>query len=458
MPIGPPDASFDHANFYYRNEYAGPFQADIFSSNSIGWSDMGAVSGAYVNMVARITEGTGRGQEQSIVSNTETTLSLLSSWSITPDATSVFVIAEAAWKLAAISSRSPAQFDLPYSSGSVIEVTGRAANVLNQESNPDLAPITRMALGEGKTDFGLPALPYCNLETPGGGDLTIFGVGFNDLTNTKGVTSGTLQLFYWNELKTPSAYALSQAVDGISGALNLSVPANPYAPFTGQFIQIDQEIMGIISVNATANAYLVQRGSAGTTAVPHSVGALLMHLDSSTVVMPFAAGFFDNRASNNYIHTVSVPDIRISAAEILVSNSFGNSQANLSAYVTNTSLLRTLSGGQFSLQVNGYLATQLNAAPPLLVETSHAVRDIRVTLGQAPMGYVVAVDLLQNGNEYCQLVYDPSQTTPTTIIDGTNLPPLTEGALLTINLTLTLLANYTQALNPGRDLTLTIRL
>jgi hypothetical protein len=457
QPIGPPDASFDHANFYYRNEYAGPFPTDTSSSNTIGWSSMGAVPAAYTNMVALIAEGTGKGQERSIVSNTATTLTLLTPWSVIPGPGSIFVIAEAAWKLAAISSHSPAIFDLPYRVGGVIQITGRAANILNQESNANLEPISRMHMGGGSTDVGLPGMPSFTLETPGGGDLTVLEVGFTDVTSANNVTSGTLQLFYWNEIKTPSPYSLAHALDGSSPTVSLVVPANPYTPFVGQLIQIDQELMSIVSVNADSASYSVTRASAGSIATAHSLGAIVMQLDTSTVVMPFASGFFENRASNNYIHTVSVPDIRISAAEFFVSNSFGNSQATIVSYASNNTLLRTLSGGQFSLQVNGYVATQQNAAPPLVVEATHAVRDIRLTLGQDPAGYILAVDLLQNGSEYCQLIYDPTQSIPSAIVDTVAFPPVAEGALLTINLTLTLIPNYTQALNPGRDLTVTIR-
>ena len=457
QPIGPPDASFDHANFYYRNEYAGPFPTDTFSSTTIGWSSMGAVPAAYASMVVLITDGTGKGQERSIVSNTATTLTLLTPWSINPGLDSIFVIAEAAWKLAAISSHGPAQFDLSYRVGGVIQVTGRAANILNQESNRDLAPISRMHMGGGSTDVGVPGTPSFSLETPGGGDLTVFDVGFSDVTSANNVTSGTLQLFYWNELDTPSRYSLAQALVVGSSAVFLVGPANPYTPFVGQLIQIDQEIMSIVSVNSDSTGYTVTRAAAGSTAVLHDAGAIVMHLDTSVVVMPFASGFFENRASNNYIHTVSVPDIRISAAEFFVSNSFGNSQANLVSYVGNNALLRTLSGGQFSLQVNGYLATQQNAAPPLVVEATHAVRDIRLTLGHAPAGYVLTVDLLQNGSQYSRLTYDPTQPTPSAIVDGIDLPPVIEGALLSINLTLSLIPNYNEALNPGRDLTVTIR-
>ena len=455
LPIGPPDASFDHANFYYRNEYAGPFPTDLFSATTIGWSDMGAESGYYASFVVRITEGTGRGQERSIISNTATTLSVLSPWSIVPDTSSIFVICESAWKLAAISSHSPAQFDLSYRVGGVIQVTGRAANILNQESNPDLAPVSRMHLGGGSVDFGLPSIPTYELQAPGGGELMVYSVGFTDLTNVETVSSGSLQLFYWDELNTPSPYSLAQAVDSSSGVLHLAAAVPAYV---GQLIQIDQEVMSVVSVSADSTVYTVDRAAAGSTAGSHSAGSLLLILETYTVVMPFAAGFFQDRSSTNYIHTVSLPDIRIAAAEFFVTNSFGNSQASFTSYSGNETQLRTLSGGQFSLQVNGYLATQQNAAPPLLVQATHAVRDLRLNFGLAPTGYVVTVDLLQNSAEYCQLIFDPRLSSASGVIGGINLPPLLDRALLSINISLTLIPNYTQTLNPGRDLTLTIRM
>ncbi len=107
QPIGPPDASFDHANFYYRYEYAGPFVADIVSASTIGWSDMGAVSSAYAGMVVRIIEGAGRGQERLIAGNTDTTLTISPNWSVVPDATSQFVVADGSWKFAAVTCHQP---------------------------------------------------------------------------------------------------------------------------------------------------------------------------------------------------------------------------------------------------------------------------------------------------------------------------------------------------------------
>ena len=161
LNYGPPDASFDHANFYYRFENAGPFLADGFSVNTIGRSDMGAVSGAYAGMVVRIIEGTGRGQERLIATNSGTTLTVTSQWLVQPDGTSEFVIADGSWKFAAVSATSPAKFEIAYQTGRAIQISGRSANVNNQECDADLCPITRWTLGGGKPDtrFPVPEVP-----------------------------------------------------------------------------------------------------------------------------------------------------------------------------------------------------------------------------------------------------------------------------------------------------------
>ncbi|HJY06582.1 MAG TPA: phage tail protein, partial [Bryobacteraceae bacterium] len=85
QPLGPPDASFDHANFYYRMEIAGPIVANVFSSTTIGSSDMNATRSAYAGMIVRIVAGSGAGQERRITANDESTLTISPGWSIAPD-------------------------------------------------------------------------------------------------------------------------------------------------------------------------------------------------------------------------------------------------------------------------------------------------------------------------------------------------------------------------------------
>jgi len=459
--VGPPDASFDHANFYYRYEYGGPFATTASSPTTIACVDMGATAGAYTGFTVRILSGMGRGQERSIASNDQTTLTITSAWSTIPDLTSTFVIVEASWIFAAASNTSPAQFEIPYSRGEVIEISGRSANVGNQEASSDLCPITRCPLGGGNPDVGLAPAPAFSLGAFGGGNLTLYGIGFApDSPNIASVTSGTLQLFQWNELNTPSPYSLAANVDAVATTLVLNQIASPYV---GQSIQIGAEIVTFVSVNAAANSYRVVRQALGSTASAHSAGDSVLHLYDTSLVVPFAPKFFENRSSANYLHTVGLPDVRIVAAELFVTNAFGNSQATSQSFAhanPDDSLLRTLSGGQFSLQVNGYLATQQNAAPPLFVEASHAIRDIRATVSQPANGYDISVQVLQNGVPYGNALIIPSGTsTSASIVKGATLAPLLESSLLTINVALNAVTSSgSSGINPGRDLTVTIRL
>jgi len=217
LPIAPPDSSFDHANFYYRNEYAGPLQTTSTTSSSISCADMGANPGVYAGKgyIVRIIEGTGCGQERTITGNDQTTLTVNPNWSVMPDLTSVYVVADGAWKFAAVSATSPLQFEIPYRAGSVIQISGRGANVNNAEGSADLCPLTRWALGQSSRGAGLPAIPNFSLGISGvgsapepvgqasvpGGCLTLYQVGFNDISNAASIASGTLEVHYWNELK-----------------------------------------------------------------------------------------------------------------------------------------------------------------------------------------------------------------------------------------------------------------
>jgi hypothetical protein len=458
MSIGPPDASFDHANFYYRYEYAGPFEATAFSAATITCADMGATVAAYTGFLVRIISGTGHGQELPIASNDQTTLTISTPWSTIPDLTSVFAIVEASWIFAAVSNTSPAQFELPYSRGTVIEVSGRSANVNNQEASVALCPITRCALGGGSPDVGLAGPPDFSLGTFGGGNVTLFEIGFAASSNVSSVASGTLQLYQWNELNTPSEYVLAADLDAASTTILLNRAASPYP---GQAIQIGSEVATLLTANAAENSYTVVRGALGSTAAVQSSGNAVLLLDNVAVIVPFAPGFFENAAAANYIHTIALPDVRLIAAEFFVTNAFGNSQATKQSYASldPDAGLRTLSGGQFSLQVNGYLATQQNAAPPLLVQATHAIRDMRATVNQPASGYDILITVLMDGVPYGDTLTIPSgAASSSAIVEGGALAPLVEGALLTINIALNSAATTAiTGVSPGRDLTTTIR-
>src|SRR5258708_13518511 len=120
--------------------------------------------------------------------------------------------------------------------------------------------------------------------------------------------------------------------------------------------------------------------------------------------MPFAGDFFGSPASGSYAYRVAVPDVRIATAELFLTNSRGNGSVSRRSYGATVDLgLRTLSGGQLSIQVEGLLAIQVDAAPPLLVESAHSVRDVFAAVKDAPTGSPIVLRATQNGQPYSSL-------------------------------------------------------
>jgi hypothetical protein len=242
----------------------------------------------------------------------------------------------------------------------------------------------------------------------------------------------------------------------------------------GQLIQIDNELMTILSalsVNSVTNTttFQVLRGSnldpLHQTVAPHNALAAVLPLDTTLIEIPFAMGFFENQAEGNFLHTISLPDVRIATAELFMTNRFGPSQAGtpVTPYTKLPAPPRTLSGGQFSLQVSGYMATQQNAAPALFVQATHAVRDIRAILNEAPNGFDVVVTVNQTINQvvspYATLLVQSGKTSSSVLLgfDPTTdvqLPPLKAESMLTLDIALN---PSITAISPGRDLTITIR-
>src|ERR1700733_5060573 len=208
---GPPDYNYDHANFYWRLELQPPEQTNIFSGTTIGSSALNMVSSLYTGATVRITAGTGLGQEETVASNTASTLTITTQWSVPPDSTSFFLIAESTWQFGASSNASPVSFAVPNRAGVTIDVSGRAANVVDEECSYELSPLTSSAslgsVGQG-LDTNVPGLPIFRLYPNGAGSIEVLGIGFTDLTNTRSISAGTLTLAYWDELQGPSTVLL----------------------------------------------------------------------------------------------------------------------------------------------------------------------------------------------------------------------------------------------------------
>ncbi len=179
----------------------------------------------------------------------------------------------------------------------------------------------------------------------------------------------------------------------------------------------------------------VTRASHGTTAVAHAAQAGVYLLAEKIFILPFAQDFFGSPASGSYAFPITIPDVRIAAAELFMTNSQGNSSVAAESFTNTTDLgLRSLLGGQLTIQVEGPLAIQTNAAPPLLVETSCSVRDVYAVVQDAPTGAPVIMQVTQNGQVYCELTIATGATV-SNVVNGFALGPLQAQAIIGLNIT-----------------------
>ncbi len=452
---GPPDRNYDHANFYWRIELQPEEPVDLHSPTTIGNSTLNMLPSEYNGAAVRVTKGKGSGQERTVTSHTATTITLASKWDIEPDGTSAFLVAESTWRFGATSSSSPVSFVVPNRDGVTIHVSGRAANVRDDETAFELSPLTRWRIsgssGAG-VDADVPGLPTFGLFAAGQGVVEVQAVGFSNLGNTRTITAGTFTFGYWDELNGPSTAVLGTALGEADTSLTMGAAASVQA---GDLIQIEQEILVVQGAVSNGTSIPVARGSHGSTAAVHAAQTAVYFLERKTFIAPFPADFFGSPASGSYSYPVSIPDVRIAVAELFVTNSRGNSDVARKSYTATADLgLRTLSGGQLSIQVEGPLAIQTNAAPLLLVESAHSVRDVYAVVKDAPTGAPIAMQVTQNGAPYCQLTI-PAGATTSNIVDGFALGPLAAKAQIGLDITS---VAQTADTTPGRDLTVTIRL
>ena len=452
---GPPDPNYDHSNFYWRLELQPPEAVTTSSPTTVGSSTLNMVVNLYNGATVRITAGTGAGQEATIASNTASTLTIMTPWSVQPDTTSSFLIAESTWTFGASSNASPVSFAVPNRQGVTIDISGRAANVVDEECAYALSPLTRWTiLGSAgqAVDTSVSGQPIFGLYPIGAGSIEALGIAFSDLTNTLSISAGTLTLFYWDELQGPSTILLSAAMGATDTSFTV---ATALSAASGALVQVDAEVMIVQQTLTNSTTVPVARASHGTTAATHANQAGVYLLAEKIFILPFAQEFFGSPASGSYAFPITIPDVRVAAAELFMTNSRGNSSVAAESFTANTDLgLRSLLGGQLTIQVEGPLAIQTNAAPPLLVDTTCSVRDVYAVVQNAPTGAPVTMQVTQNGNVYCELTI-PMGATASNVVDGFALGPLTAEAIMGLNITSVVQTANTQ---PGSDLTVTIRL
>ncbi|MEO8596698.1 MAG: phage tail protein [Candidatus Solibacter sp.] len=446
----PPDMNFDHANFYWRMELQGEMQATTHGASSIGSDGLHMTDNRYRGMIARITRGKGAGQERHVSANSEAELTVSPAWTVVPDSSSHFVVCEGGWQFGGLAKGSPIQFEVSGRGGETMHICGRSANVNDLECAQELSTVTRWQMdGSSTGDVDVPPLPSFGL-TAGqrGGSVELSGVSFADLTNTSTVSSATLTLHYWNELNGTPDLRLSGAVDeaGTSLELNHTGGAAP-----GDLLQVDAEVMRVDGVENGGPRYTVTRGLHSSTPALHEAGVAIYPLRSKTVISAFPPNFFGSPYSGSWSQAITLPDVRAGSAELFVTNRIGDSPIRSACFTSALDRgIRTLSGGQYSIQADGYLAVDERVAPALIVEASHSVRDIFAVLGSAADAEVrIRVDV--DGAQYCVLSI-PAGMTVSAAADGAEAGPLAAGAKLTVAVL------SVGRVFPGTNLTVLVRL
>jgi hypothetical protein len=447
----PPDPNFAHANFYWRFEHVPPTTATIHGANSVGNEVLQMIPDEYNGAVVRIIGGRGAGQELAVVSNSSTTLTLTKAWTIEPDATSVFAVAEGGWRFAARSSTSPAEFEVPNRGGMTVQIMGRAANAFNHESAADISPLSRWRIGGsvGAGDQDVAGAPLFSLSARGRGALTVGAVGFETLDNTRNVMAATLTLLYWDELDSPSTRSLRASVP--ESAVTVEVEGDALGE--GDIVQVGGELMRVERVDGSG--YQMGRAAIGSAAAAHAAGEPVYRLKRHTTILPFARDFFGSPAAGSFTHSMSFPNARVAAAEMFVTNGRGNSDVRQECFTVSEDFgLRTLSGGQINLEIGGPLALETDAGAPYTADADAPIRDMFATVRTPPAAGRIRLSVQQNDQPIGELEISAGGTQSQTV-SGFGLAPLRRGARVKVNVIEVPTAADSV---PGSDLTVTIRL
>jgi hypothetical protein len=454
-PEGPPDANFDHANFYWRLELQPPLGVEFATATTAGGAFWNLTPGEYRGTTVRIVSGMGAGQEREVLDNTSNSLTVAPSWSVIPNSSSTIAICEGSWQFGALGKQSPVVFSVPNRPGATIHISGRAANSKNEECAYATSPLTRWTItgtSGARYDADNPPAPIFGLQPTGDGTVTLTGPAFATFTNTRTITAGTLSLWFDDELQPPLAGMLQEGISETEPLLSVA-PAIGAQP--GSLLLVDQELLMVVERLSNGSLFRVERGSHGSAPATHAEQSSVTALERVVSIVPFPADFFGSPASGSFRFRVRQPNVRIRAAELFVTNSRGSSPVTRVNYTqTAAGGLRTLNGGQYSMQVDGVLGIEDNVAPPLIVEAAHSILDIVAHMKTAPFGGAVQLRIRSDEDTLGMLTI-ASGMTVSNALSGAALAPLNAGSRLALDI-----VSVPQGPNtfPGADLTVTIRL
>jgi hypothetical protein len=454
-PIPPPDANYVKLHAWFRQTHLVPQEPTEWSENTIGRTGLGLTPNRWAGKKISIREGTGRGQERNIVSHSAVVFTVSRAWDILPDATSRFVVVEPSWAFAAESDSSEIVAPLPLYPAANFEVNLRSVGMDGAELDAQESPSVFWQVGVGGAggmDAAVPPEPIFSIALLEEGTISLGGIGFTVLENLATVYAGKFTLHYWDELTAPSPLSLANALSAAGEDVTLAGLAAALAE--GALIQIGREVLRVTAETAVPGVYTVERGQFDSTAAAHVESSAVFVLQSRVMVIPFVPGFFASTASVGFVHNVRLPNVRLAAGELTLFNRVGESPAHLACFTSfGEGGLRTLSGGQIHLNVQGYLSIEAAAGQSFVVNHLTVVRDVYAYVQEQPVGAPIEAMLRVNGVEYCTLTI-PADNWSSVGVDRFNHAPLPPGA--TVSLDILGVPSASQG-TPGKDLTVVLQ-
>jgi hypothetical protein len=335
-----------------------------------------------------------------------------------------------------------------------VDVIGVSANARDEESAYGLAPFQSVMLvgdqGSG-ADLDVPGPVSFGVAATGRGELEISGIGFDTLENTRTIESVSVVLTSIDEVAAGPAISLQLPVDATCTNVSLA-GADSLTP--GDHLLIGEEALQVID-NLGSGDLVLKRGALASTASPHGGAAIARLLTRSFHSFPVNGRFLGTPASENLRFRVPYTNRRLVAAEMYATNKLGDSPTGVACFTfLEGNGLRSPAGGQYTLQVAGFLARQYGATPPLVVESTHSVQALEATVSTAPASGALRVLVRRNGLPYAELLI-PDGAGRSAALDVMDLPALVSGDTLVADV---LEVPSAAASMPGKDLTITIAL
>ncbi len=452
----PPDPKYSRLRAWFRQMYLVDQAPTAWTSQSITRGGLTLVPDRWVGKKLVLRSGTGAGQERVISANTADTIQFAEPWLVLPDATTRFAIVEAGFSFATESDTEEIGVLLPLQTGSSFEVSLRSVARDNSELDVLEAPSLIWQVGVGAAgggDVAPPPEPLFSISLIEDGTIAIGPLSFATLENLSSVFVAQLGLLYWDELEAPTPLSLAQTLAEPASQVTLAGLSQPLSE--GSLLQVEEEIFEITGPPSAPGIYPVARARFGTAAADHAAALPVFVLSRWETTMSFAPGFFNSDSALGFRHHVRLPNVRISAADMVLFNRLGPSPRAEASYTAfNNFGLRSLPGGQIINSIQGYLAIEAAAGNTYVLDRKTVVRDVFAYAQEPPTGAPVEIMVRVNGAPYCELVI-PAGNFASNTFNAFNLPALLPGARITADI-----LNVPSAAQglPGKDLNIVLQL